>query len=208
MKCNVCGSEILDNVKFCSNCGNKIIIVEENDYGKTTILRSNSYEDTNKAKIGELKPPKDFETDYVTFKNNHKDDIKNAKTQILGELPFQESAFVFEKKPRRYTFGEAVKSLFANAFNFSGRAVLSEYWYGFLFLLLANLILSYIPFGVIIVLLLTIPNLSLNIRRLHDIGKSGWFMLIGLIPWVGIFILLYFYTRPSDQDNKWGNIPQ
>lgn len=102
-------------------------------------------------------------------------------------------------------FVEAIKLLFKNYANFTGRTTRSEYWWAFLFLWLVNLAASYIPVvGGIVSLALLIPNLSLNIRRLHDIGKSWPWILMGLIPLVGIIILIVYYCRESDGDNQWG----
>ncbi len=102
-------------------------------------------------------------------------------------------------------FGEAIKLLFKNYANFTGRATKSEYWWAFLFLWLVNFVAAYIPVvGSIISLALFIPNLSLNIRRLHDIGKSWAWILMGLIPFAGFIILIVYYCRESDGDNQWG----
>lgn len=102
-------------------------------------------------------------------------------------------------------FIEAIKLLFNNYANFTGRATRSEYWWAFLFLWIVNFVAAYIPVvGGLISLALLIPNLSLNIRRLHDIGKSWAWILMGLIPLVGVIILIVFYCRESDGDNQWG----
>ena len=46
------------------------------------------------------------------------------------------------------------------------------------------------------------------IRRLHDSGKSGWMILLGLIPFVGFIILIVFYVQPSDGPNEYGSGPE
>ena len=54
-----------------------------------------------------------------------------------------------------------------------------------------------------------LPALSLVVRRLHDVGKSGWFYLIILIPIIGVIWLLVLYcTEGQKQDNKWGPDPK
>lgn len=56
-------------------------------------------------------------------------------------------------------------------------------------------------------LALLLPNIGMGIRRLHDIGKSGWLLLLGLIPLVGL-VLIYFYAQPGDEgDNEYGPPP-
>ena len=54
-----------------------------------------------------------------------------------------------------------------------------------------------------------LPGLSVVVRRLHDVGKSGWFYLIFLLPIIGIIWLLVLYcTEGQKQDNKWGPDPK
>lgn len=52
-----------------------------------------------------------------------------------------------------------------------------------------------------------IPNITLAIRRLHDVGKSGWWLLISFVPVIGNLILLYFACLKSDEDNQFGARP-
>ena len=102
-------------------------------------------------------------------------------------------------------FGEAIKLLFQNYANFTGRSTKSEYWWAFLFLWIVNFATAFIPIlGTIVSLALLIPNLSLNIRRLHDIGKAWTWILMGLIPVAGFIILIVYYCKDSDVDNQWG----
>ena len=69
-----------------------------------------------------------------------------------------------------------------------------------------------LPYGYIYLLAalaLTIPSLSAGVRRLHDVGKSGWFYLIILIPLVGvIWLLVLFCTDSKSGENKWGSNPK
>jgi uncharacterized membrane protein YhaH (DUF805 family) len=54
-----------------------------------------------------------------------------------------------------------------------------------------------------------IPGLGIVVRRLHDVGKSGWFYLIILIPLIGfIWVLVLFCTDGVKEDNKWGSNPK
>ena len=54
-----------------------------------------------------------------------------------------------------------------------------------------------------------IPGLAVIVRRLHDVGKSGWFYLIVLIPFIGLIWLLILYcTDGQKEDNKWGPNPK
>ena len=53
-----------------------------------------------------------------------------------------------------------------------------------------------------------LPYLSVMVRRLHDTGRSGWWYWIGLVPVIGIFILLYFFvSKGTEGDNDYGSDP-
>ena len=100
---------------------------------------------------------------------------------------------------------------FKNYANFNGRATRTQYWMFTLFYIVGVLAMTAVDklagtvsFRSLYFLLLTIPSLSISARRLHDIGKSGWLQLLCLIPFVGSFVLLYFYVQPSDADNQYG----
>lgn len=114
-------------------------------------------------------------------------------------------------------FMEAVSACFNKYATFSGRALRSEFWYFALFGLLASIIANVLdtalfaaPLGggwasAIVSLGLLIPNIAVGARRLHDIGKSGWFQLIVLIPLIGAIILIvWFCRRGEDGPNAYG----
>ena len=113
-----------------------------------------------------------------------------------------------------------------NYSEFSGRSSRMEYWmfnliqmliYGLGYaLIFAMAISSYFILTSIIVFLLgiyaiayIIPSLALSVRRLHDVGKSGWLILINLIPFVGVIILLVFlFSDGIWGDNQYGPNPK
>ena len=115
-------------------------------------------------------------------------------------------------------FIDAIKLAFKNYINFNGRSRRSEYWWFVLFnliiqiiiIILANLITKNLMFlSYIYSLIIFLPGLGLVIRRLHDIGKSGWYIFIAFIPIVGVFILLYFFCLDSEnQSNEYGESPK
>lgn len=124
------------------------------------------------------------------------------------------------------SFLEAVKHVFANSFDFRGRARRSEYWYFCLFNMLMSFLLGFMDgmmgttfttstgaqmgiIGILFSLAVLIPSLAVSIRRLHDIGKSGWYLLVCLIPLIGGLLLLYWSVLDSEpQDNKYGPNPK
>lgn len=115
------------------------------------------------------------------------------------------------------------KVVFENYANFSGRARRSEYWW----FILANMIIAVIamiidnvaginfgqiPYGpvyVLYALAVFIPGLAVSVRRLHDVGKSGWFYFIVLIPLVGaIWLLVLFLSEGQQVENQYGPNPK
>lgn len=103
-------------------------------------------------------------------------------------------------------FQTAVKTCFQKYTDFSGRASRSEFWWFVLaelvVLIVAGLIHQFVY--VIAALAFLLPALTVGARRLHDIGKSGWFQLLALIPLVNL-VLLYFFVQPSQPEaNAYG----
>lgn len=106
--------------------------------------------------------------------------------------------------------------------DYKTRSCRKEYFYWYLVAVLASFIIAIIVgfimeflsvLGEIILSLFLIfvfiVSLPLGIRRLHDIGKSAWFILIGLIPIVGqITLLIFFCKNSSKESNKWGEPPK
>lgn len=103
-------------------------------------------------------------------------------------------------------FGETLAYFFDHYLDFNGRARRKEYWY----MVLWNLIFA-IPFPLYPIWFLAtlIPSLALMSRRLHDQGLSGWFMLLGLVPFLGEMVLFVFTLIDSEPNtNKWGPSPK
>jgi len=106
---------------------------------------------------------------------------------------------------------------------FSGRARRKEYWYFVLFNILISIGLSFIDaatgtvnaetgYGLlssIYSLAVLIPSLAVLMRRLHDTDRSGWWILIGLIPVIGWIVLLVFLVQDSHPgQNQYGDNPK
>jgi uncharacterized membrane protein YhaH (DUF805 family) len=106
------------------------------------------------------------------------------------------------------SFIDAIKLGFSNYFNFSGRATRAEYWWFVLFLVPLSLI-TWIPLiGQVIWLATTIPGISLATRRLHDIGKTGWwqllFWIISIIAWSASISFLFVGLMASEEGDSSG----
>ena len=112
-------------------------------------------------------------------------------------------------------FQEAVKSGFDHYTKFDGRASRPMYWWWVLFAILAavaaniiDLIIGAPIVSAIVGLGLLLPGLSVSIRRLHDTNRTGWWILIGLIPLIGAIILIVFYVQEGDaSENQYGPPP-
>jgi uncharacterized membrane protein YhaH (DUF805 family) len=107
--------------------------------------------------------------------------------------------------------------------DFTGRARRSEYWYFFLFYTIAYIVLSIIDasigtysvqssiglLGGLYMLASLIPSVAVGIRRLHDTGRSGWWLLIGLIPLIGAIVIIVFFVQDSAPGaNQYGPNPK
>jgi uncharacterized membrane protein YhaH (DUF805 family) len=107
--------------------------------------------------------------------------------------------------------------------DFSGRARRKEYWMFVLFdvifaivaMILDNVLgiaiekIGYGPLYGLYVLATLIPALAVTVRRLHDVGKSGWMLFISLIPFLGwIWLLVLMLTDSQQGTNKWGQNPK
>ena len=98
-----------------------------------------------------------------------------------------------------------------NYANFDGRARRKEYWMFVLFNVIISTILSMIEPTVylIYVLAILVPSIAVGVRRLHDVGKSGWFMFIALVPIIGgIWLLILACTDGDSGDNEYGSNPK
>jgi uncharacterized membrane protein YhaH (DUF805 family) len=134
-------------------------------------------------------------------------------------------------------FPDAIISCFRQYVTFSGRAPRSEFWYWVLFYLLLSIVVVELdaqffhavavttanppmvrgasmhlqdngPLARILSVLLFLPNLSVSARRLHDVNRSAWWLLLLLIPLIGWLPLLIWYCSKSDVgDNRFGPSP-
>ena len=108
-------------------------------------------------------------------------------------------------------FGEAISICFKKYFVFQGRAKLSEYWYFILFCIILSLIGIYLSsigstplsiLGLILSYGTVIPQISVNVRRLHDTNRSGWYL------WIPIYnlIITMFFDSSSEVSTSKSNI--
>lgn len=195
IKCSECGHMISDKAVSCPQCGapveKKIQCTECGEFvfdnsvdcpncgcplEKKMESKTNSYRATKSVKS------------YIASKNKKLD-------KIIEICVFQKFA------------------------QFSGRATREEFWY-FFFCYMFFLIGAVCSFStskdgihpIMIKSLITIfnvglfiPSISVSIRRLHDVNKSGWNMLWLFLPVIGIIILIIYWLQKSDKDNQYGH---
>tara|TARA_B100000965_G_scaffold64259_1_gene50077 strand:- start:489 stop:887 length:399 start_codon:yes stop_codon:yes gene_type:complete len=129
------------------------------------------------------------------------------------------------------TFLNAIKKAFVKCFDFKTRSSRPEFWYFYLFTTAMGFIGIQIdrllnleilglqltqninevailgPTYIFLYFLFFIPSLSLYIRRLHDTNRSGWWLLIALIPFIGIITLIFFWClKGTDNRNTYGDV--
>jgi uncharacterized membrane protein YhaH (DUF805 family) len=131
------------------------------------------------------------------------------------------------------TFIEAVKTVYRKYATFSGRAARSEYWWFVLFSFIAGIVIMVVEgalglgqgsmmsggggfsgsynggiLSIIWSLGNLLPGLAVGVRRLHDTDRSGWWLLIALIPLIGAIVLIVFFcTRGTTGANRFGGDP-
>ena len=95
-------------------------------------------------------------------------------------------------------FGQAISTCLSRYATFSGRASRPEFWWFFLFQILVSIAASMIgdTIAALASLALLLPALAVGTRRLHDIGKSGWWQLLGLTG-IGLLVLIYWWVQPT-----------
>lgn len=127
--------------------------------------------------------------------------------------------------PDHMSFTAAVRSVLSQYVQFGGRARRSEYWWFVLFSILVGIVAAILDValgtdssssawsaglvGTLVNLALLLPSLAVGVRRLHDTNRSGWWLLIALIPLVGAIVLIVFFVQDSTPGpNRFGPSPK
>ena len=118
----------------------------------------------------------------------------------------------------------AVSTVLGKYASFTGRASRPEFWWWVLAVFLLMIVTQIIDALIIapllgvpasgenasqvlsffVALAVLLPNIAVGARRLHDTGRTAWWLLLAFIPLLGFLVLLWFYTRPSEPENQWG----
>ena len=107
------------------------------------------------------------------------------------------------------SFGEAISSCFGKYATFGGRAPRSEYWYWVLFGIIVGMGTVFVHpiLNQVMSLALLLPGIAVTVRRLHDVGKSGWWYLI-IFTCIGVIPLLIWMCKEGDEaTNEFGDNP-
>lgn len=164
------------------------------------------------------KQPQSHSTPSAQAYNNNSDQSFNNQSfnnQNLNNQSHADSAAIYAEEERYNVVDWTKKVILNNYANFGGRARRKEYWFfnlGYFALSIIAVILDVIigteEYGLLQTLLslaLFIPTIAVGSRRLHDIGRSGWWQLLWFIPIIGwILLIVWFASDTSPQHNKWG----
>lgn len=107
---------------------------------------------------------------------------------------------------------EAITRFFQNYINFEGRSNRGEFWKAWLVCFIVSIITAVLDAAIglpvtnaIWSLAVLVPSIAIGARRLHDINKSGWWLLLSFIPLIGAIILIvWFAKKPDPAPNRFG----
>ncbi|MFZ2969623.1 MAG: DUF805 domain-containing protein [Minisyncoccia bacterium] len=189
--------------KYCSNCG-KPIFAEDKFCGSCGAKINYSFSEENAESVGN-NPPRTEKEQFAKTNSANKQDNGQVKYENIDNTEEQSSFDYYNQVLCKYS-------------DFNGRSTRAEYWYFMLYNIIIAILIAF--FGAIIgdeegvlyilyLFIMLIPHWAVSVRRLHDIGKSGWIFLVGFIPLIGFLWLLILFTTDSESGvNKYGPNPK
>ncbi len=184
IKCKHCGQMVDDTALFCPKCGQPI----EKLSGTTVPPTPEQPSGQQTSNYGQQVPP------YHQQQAPNYGQKQNYSTAPNG------------MRMRNMDMMEACKLFWTKYATFDGRARRAEYWWSCLMLFVINFLLGW---TFIIPLATIIPSIAISVRRLHDIGKSGWYYLLCLVPIVGqILLIIWFCQEGNIGRNEYGEDPK
>jgi uncharacterized membrane protein YhaH (DUF805 family) len=205
---------------------------EEIPNNKEVKKESSDEELVEKNKEPDVEPEnKDDEADDKTFREeeiNNEDQKKDVDEQDPDEDEKTAEEIEAERLQNIYAdsnveglnFFDSIKICFKKTFIYQDRASRSEFWYFSLIYTILSIPIyiyenSYDPteknlyiISVICVIILFLPGIAVQIRRMHDINKSGWFILLNLVPFIGsIIVLVMLIEKGTLGKNRFGEYP-
>lgn len=225
--CPNCGSQLEENTKFCGNCGmkiNNLEIVEKHKEEK--IIKQEEVNKTKTTLKDEIVPDKRKTIDSELVKSNLEkvlpDNIEEKKGLVKTEL--QEIENQIDKIGKDISNSITMEKINSNGIlqNIKNKYFPTKrrinrkpyFWRGMMlglvvlvgYILSMSIVLAII--GVPMILLAMISSTMIAICRLHDLNKSGWWIIIGYIPYVNIIVGLYLlFVKGTNGTNKYGEDP-
>jgi uncharacterized membrane protein YhaH (DUF805 family) len=146
---------------------------------------------------------------YLTQAQGLNQFAQNVEQQLHGVISNHDG-----KNEAEYNLVDWFIKCLKNYANFSGRARRKEYWFFILAQIIVLIIASILDgilfsgpslFYFVAALGLFIPSLAAGVRRMHDTGRSGWLLLISLIPLLGLIVIYWLASDTKPESNQWGN---
>ena len=163
----------------------------------------------------------------------YKDEIEDEEVEESEKLDKNVSTMKKIKRNKKSKYGndligvnffEAIQLGFKNYFNVESRSSRSEYWYWFLFVLILGFVVDFAdatiagsswldysevwgPLTIIYNILTWIPGITIGVRRLHDVNRSGWWLLISLTVIGLIPLFIWAVSKGTEGKNRYGNNP-
>lgn len=188
--CSKCGQPLNDSAMFCPKCGTKADATQPQQPQQPQ------------------QPPVQPQQQPPLYQPQAPQQPYGG--QQYGQQQYGGPGEVFEYNEkgrfRKLEFMEACKMYWKRYAEFEGRSRRSEYWWAYLMTFILGIIpgVNYIAW-----LACIIPSLAIGVRRLHDIGKSGWNLLLGLIPLAGAIILIIWFCQDGQVGpNEYGEDPK
>jgi uncharacterized membrane protein YhaH (DUF805 family) len=169
MFCNSCGAAVAPTGAFCTNCGQPVAVKPI----QVHLTTQQSVQQPQQWQGQQWQDP-----------------------QWQGQ----------HQRQAQVSFSEALNNFWKKYSQFEGRASRAEYWFSYLFVVGSTLFLTivdavagtYPVLSLLFSLAVFIPNLAVAARRMHDVGKSGTYLLFGLIPFVGGILVLIELVKEAD----------
>ncbi len=214
--CENCGMQIPDDAKFCENCGAPHMQAISQQVNETS-----QAEQTQEYSYGQPEQQSTASSASAGSSSyNAGNTYSTGSTYNTGNTSY--SNHVSDPLPMM-GFTEAVQTCLSKYIVFSGRARRSEYWFFTLFVCICQLVLGFVGnmiFGApesggtnilqnIFSLAIFLPSTAVFWRRMHDIGRTGLWFLLNLIPCIGQIVLLVFECTDSQPgENQYGMSPK
>ncbi len=143
--------------------------------------------------------------------------LAGTEPRIGGGREHREGLDADSDRDRRCS-AQAVRDALRNYATFRGRAPRPQFWWFVLFVLAGGLICDLLDrvlfgerarlLGPVFSLATLVPLIAISVRRLHDIGRTGWWVLLHLVPVIGLLVMIYFYLLRGDRgSNRFGPPP-